>query len=78
MAAKYNIVFNLEKIEVGDLAVFVGMLIRCQKKGPPVISPDPKNMGRALETHEPYKPGSQPNLILAANFYFGSKFWLGQ
>ena len=30
VAAKYGVVFNIEKIEVGDSAVFVGMLIKCQ------------------------------------------------
>ena len=44
VAAKYGVVFNMEKVEVGSLAVFVGMLIRCQDEGPPLISPDPKNV----------------------------------
>ena len=42
VATKYNVVFNIEKIEVGESAVFVGMLIRCQKNRPPIILPDPK------------------------------------
>merc|ERR1712082_271669 len=41
VAEKYGVVFNIDKIEVGSQMVYVGMLIRCQKNGPPVISPDP-------------------------------------
>ena len=48
VATKYNIVFNIEKIEVGESAVFVGMLIRCQKNGLPIISLDPKNVEALL------------------------------
>ena len=34
VAAKYGVVFNIEKIEVVNSAVFVGMLIKCQKRAP--------------------------------------------
>ena len=44
VAAKYGVVFNIEKIEVGPELVYVGMLIKCQEDGPPVIYPDPKNV----------------------------------
>merc|ERR1712082_395510 len=44
VAEKYGVVFNIEKIEVGSEMVYVGMLIRCQENGPPIISPDPKNV----------------------------------
>ena len=44
VAEKYGVVFNIEKIEVGPKLVYVGMLINCQENGPPVISPDPKNI----------------------------------
>ena len=44
VAAKYNVVFNIDNIEVGESAVFVGMLIRCQKNG----LPDPKNVEALL------------------------------
>ena len=44
VAAKYGVVFNIEKIEVGSEMVYVGMLIKCQENGPLVISPDPKNV----------------------------------
>ena len=48
VATKYNVVFNIEKIKVGESAVFVGMLIRCQKNRPPIILPDPKNVEALL------------------------------
>jgi hypothetical protein len=44
VAEKYRVVFNIEKIEVASQLVYVGMLIRCQKDEPPVISPYPKNV----------------------------------
>merc|ERR1712105_449527 len=48
VAEKYGVVFNIEKIEVGSKLVYVGMQIKCRENGPPIISPDPKNI-RALE-----------------------------
>ena len=44
VAEKYGVVFNIEKIEVGSKIVYVGMQIKCRENGPPVISPDPKNI----------------------------------
>ena len=44
VAEKYGVVFNIGKLEVGPTIVFVGMQIKCREKGPPIISPDPKNI----------------------------------
>ena len=53
VARKYNVVFNIEKLEVGENIVFVGMLIRCSKDSPPIIGPDPKTVEALRSIPEP-------------------------
>merc|ERR1712105_142688 len=41
---KYNVIFNRDKIEVGDSLIFVGMLVQCREGKPPLMAPDPKSV----------------------------------
>ena len=44
VAKKYNVIFNRDKIEVGDSLIFVGMLVQCREGKPPLMAPDPKSV----------------------------------
>ena len=53
VAAKYHVVFNADKVEVGPELVFTGMLIRCRPEGAPIIVPDPKSVQALMAIPEP-------------------------